>query len=74
MKTINEGYQWFITRYVKLGYRSLTQFAKDNGYQKSSLSRYFNGEREMPAQTLVSLSIDLGVSPNTILKALGYEF
>lgn len=67
------GYDWFVKRYQQLGYRSLNDFAECMGYPKSSLSRYFNGERELPARTLVELSHDLSVKPETILKALGYD-
>jgi len=67
------GYDWFVARYKELGYRSLNEFADKTGYPKSSLSRYFNGQRELPADTLVMLSKDLGTDPNNLLKALGYN-
>lgn len=74
METNREpSYNWFVEQYRKKGYRSLTQFASKNGYQKSSLSRYFNRERELPADVLVKLSADLGVKPNQLLRSMGYE-
>ncbi len=72
-KDAKSGYDWFVDNYKKLGYRSLNHFADTNGYQKSSLSRYFNGQREMPAYMLVELSKDLKSDPATMLKALGYD-
>ena len=67
------SYEWFVARYEKLGYRSLNQFAAKNGYQKSSLSRYFHQQRQVPADTLVSLCKTLKVSPGVLLVALGHD-
>lgn len=72
--TPEQAYEWFVARYKKQGYKSLNQFAIANGLQKSSLSRYFHLEREMPAGTIATLCRLLAVSPNTLLRALGQEW
>ena len=64
-------WEWFIARYTKLGYKSLNQFAIATGLQKSSLSRYFHKQRQLPADTLAKLCVELKVSPNELMKALG---
>lgn len=64
-------WNWFVARYTKLGYPSLNQFAIANGLQKSSLSRYFHTQRQMPSRTMAVLCDSLKVSPNEMMKALG---
>jgi DNA-binding Xre family transcriptional regulator len=39
--------------------------------QKSSLSRYFHLEREIPSGTVGKLCAELKVSPEELLKAVG---
>jgi hypothetical protein len=39
--------------------------------QKSSLSRYFHLEREIPSGTVGKLCLELKVSPEELLKAVG---
>jgi hypothetical protein len=41
------------------------------GMQKSSLSRYFHLEREIPSGTVGKLCAELKVSPEELLKAVG---
>jgi hypothetical protein len=66
-----QTWEWFVTRYTKLGYKSLSKFANATGLQKSSLSRYFHLERQLPSGTMATLCQVLNVSPNTMMKALG---
>jgi DNA-binding Xre family transcriptional regulator len=66
-----QTWEWFVTRYNKLGYKSLTKFADATGLQKSSLSRYFHLQRQMPSKTMATLCYELKVSPNEMMKALG---
>ena len=73
-KQIETTWAWFVARYKKLGYKSLNQFAIANGFQKSSLSRYFHLQRELPSGTISALCIVLKVSPNTLMKAIGEEW
>lgn len=69
-----QTYAWFVERYKKQGFKSLNQFAIATGLQKSSLSRYFHQQREMPADTLATLCQLLRVSPNVLLVALGKKW
>jgi len=64
-------WEWFVAQYSKRGYKSLNQFAIATGLQKSSLSRYFHKQRQLPADTLAKLCVALKVSPNEMLRALG---
>ncbi len=64
-------WDWFVARYQKMGYPSLNQFANAHGLQKSSLSRYFHLQREIPSGTLSTLCELLKVSPNELMKAIG---
>lgn len=68
---IDAAWKWFVTKYEARGYRSLNHFASENGMQKSSLSRYFHLEREIPSGTIGKLCIALKVSPEELLKAVG---
>jgi transcriptional regulator with XRE-family HTH domain len=73
----NDGqttYEWFVARYTKLGHKSLNQFAKATGMQKSSLSRYFHLQRQLPSGTMATLCKALKVSPNELMTALGEEW
>lgn len=69
-----QTYAWFVERYQEQGFKSLNQFAKATGLQKSSLSRYFHQQREMPADTIARLCRLLRVSPSLLLTALGKEW
>jgi len=64
-------WNWFVARYQKMGYPSLNQFANAHGLQKSSLSRYFHTQRQIPSGTMAVLCDSLKVSPNEMMKALG---
>lgn len=68
---IEAAWNWFVKKYEARGYKSLNQFANANGMQKSSLSRYFHLEREIPSGTIGKLCIALKVSPEELLKAVG---
>jgi len=72
--TRENTWAWFVAQYTRRGYKSLNQFALANGFQKSSLSRYFHQQREVPADTLARLCIVLKVSPNVLLTALGKKW
>jgi len=65
-----DTWEWVIERYQELGYKSLNQFAIAEGFQKSSLSRYFHKQRQMPANTLVAVCLALKVKPEEMLVAL----
>jgi hypothetical protein len=66
-----DAWTWFIARYTKLGYKSLNQFAIATGLQKSSLSRYFHRQRQMPSGMMATLCRELKVTPNELMRALG---
>lgn len=68
---VESAWSWFVSKYEKQGYRSLNQFANATGMQKSSLSRYFHLEREIPSGTIGRLCVELKVSPEELLKAVG---
>ena len=70
----DQTYAWFVDRYQKQGFKSLNQFCLYTGFQKSSLSRYFHQQREIPADTLADLCRILRVSPNVMLVALGKKW
>jgi hypothetical protein len=65
------AYDWFVTKYTKRGYRSLSHFAEENGLQKSSLSRYFHLERQIPSGTVGKLCTILNVKPTELLTVIG---
>jgi hypothetical protein len=65
------AWDWFIARYTKMGYKSLNQFAIATGLQKSSLSRYFHRQRQMPSGMMATLCRELKVTPNELMRALG---
>jgi transcriptional regulator with XRE-family HTH domain len=66
-----DAWNWFIARYTKMGYKSLNQFAIATGLQKSSLSRYFHRQRQMPSGMMAKMCQELKVTPNELMKALG---
>ena len=66
-----DSWQWFQTRLTDLGHSSLNVFAKHHGFPKSSLSRYFHGERQLPSGKIGRLCEALEVSPQELLHALG---
>jgi hypothetical protein len=67
-------WNWFIDRYQQMGYSSLTKFADATNMQKSSLSRYFHLQRQLPSGTMASLCKALKVSPNELMTVLGEEW
>lgn len=67
----NKAYKWFVAKYTNLGYASLNQFANATGMQKSSLSRYFNLQRQIPSNTIGKLCKELKVKPEELLKVIG---
>jgi lambda repressor-like predicted transcriptional regulator len=71
---INQTWTWFVAKYEKRGYASLNQFALATGLQKSSLSRYFHLQRQIPSGMMATLCRELKVSPNELMKALGQEW
>jgi DNA-binding Xre family transcriptional regulator len=71
MANSTKAYKWFIAKYQAQGYASLNQFAAANGMQKSSLSRYFNLQRQIPSNTIGKLCKTLKVTPEELLKAIG---
>lgn len=68
---VEAAWEWFVAKYKKAGYNSLNQFANATGMQKSSLSRYFHLEREIPSGTVGRLCKELKVSPEELLKSVG---
>jgi DNA-binding Xre family transcriptional regulator len=70
-ENIDYAWSWFVSKYEARGYRSLNQFAISTGMQKSSLSRYFHLQREIPSGTVGKLCAELKVSPEELLKAVG---
>ena len=70
-ENIESAWSWFVSKYEARGYKSLNQFALATGMQKSSLSRYFHLEREIPSGTVGRLCAELKVSPEELLKAVG---
>jgi len=71
MSKEQKAFAWFVAQYNKAGYPSLNKFAKENDFQKSSLSRYFHLERQIPSGTIGRLCKVLDVSPAELLKAIG---
>lgn len=71
MKQSDIAWEWFVARYTKLGYKSLNQFAIATGLQKSSLSRYFHCQRQIPSGTVGQLCDLLNVSPKQLLTVIG---
>ena len=67
----SQSWDWFQSRISDLGHPSMTQFAETHGFPKSSLSRYFHRERQVPSGTIGPLCQALQVSPQELLSALG---
>lgn len=66
-----QAWQWFNASIARAGFASLTQFAAANGFHKSTLSRYFHCERQIPSGQIGPLCQALGVSPQELLQAVG---
>jgi DNA-binding Xre family transcriptional regulator len=66
-----DTWQWFQNRITHLGHASMSEFAKQHGFPKSSLSRYFHRERQLPSGKIGALCEALEVSPQELLHALG---
>lgn len=66
-----DTWQWFQNRITHLGHASMSEFAKQHGFPKSSLSRYFHRERQLPSGKIGVLCEALEVSPQELLHALG---
>lgn len=66
-----DSWQWFQNRLAHLGHASLNEFANHHGFPKSSLSRYFHRERQLPSGKIGAFCEALQVSPEELLKALG---
>lgn len=66
-----ESWQWFQNRLEHLGHASMNEFALKHGFPKSSLSRYFHRERQLPSGKIGELCDALEVSPQELLGALG---
>lgn len=66
-----ESWQWFQNRLTALGHSSLNEFSKIHGIPKSSLSRYFHRERQLPSGKISHFCEALEVSPQELLQALG---
>lgn len=71
VQSAEQTWAWFNAKIAELGYPSLTQFAKEKGFQKSSLSRYFHQERQIPSGQIGPLCEALQVSPQELLQAVG---
>ena len=65
---------YFAERLEQLGYKSLSDFARENDLQKSSVSRWFRRERHMQANHLIQIAAALQIKPEKLLRVLGYEF
>ena len=70
-KNADAAWDWFVSMYQKRGYKSLNQFAMATGMQKSSLSRYFHQQRQLPSGMMAKLCQELKVTPNEKMRALG---
>jgi DNA-binding Xre family transcriptional regulator len=66
-----DSWQWFQTRLTTLGHASLNEFSKAHGIPKSSLSRYFHRERQLPSGKISHFCEALEVSPQELLQVLG---
>ena len=66
-----DSWQWFQNRLTHLGHASMNEFAKKHGFPKSSLSRYFHRERQLPSGKISAFCEALEVSPQELLQALG---
>lgn len=66
-----DSWQWFQERLALLGHASLNEFSKAHGIPKSSLSRYFHRERQLPSGKISHFCEALEVSPQELLQVLG---
>lgn len=66
-----DSWQWFQDRLSTLGHASLNEFSKKHGIPKSSLSRYFHRERQLPSGKISHFCEALEVSPQELLQVLG---
>jgi DNA-binding Xre family transcriptional regulator len=66
-----DSWQWFQDRLTSLGHASLNEFSKTHGIPKSSLSRYFHRERQLPSGKISHFCEALEVSPQELLQVLG---
>jgi len=66
-----DSWQWFQDRLTSLGHASLNEFSKTHGIPKSSLSRYFHRERQLPSGKISHFCETLEVSPQELLQVLG---
>lgn len=67
----SRAWLWFNEKIAAAGFASLTQFAEANGFHKSTLSRYFHCERQIPSGSIGPLCQSLRVSPQELLQAVG---
>ena len=65
------AWQWFNDKIASAGFASLTQFAAANGFHKSTLSRYFHCERQIPSGQIGPLCDALSATPQELLQAVG---
>jgi hypothetical protein len=70
-KNSDETWEWFTSRLASIGYDSLSSFCRDFDFQKSTLSRYFHRQREIPSGQIGKLCQTLKVSPEELLQAVG---
>lgn len=66
-----DSWLWFQARLEHLGHASMNEFALKHGFPKSSLSRYFHRERQLPSGKIGAFCEALEVSPQELLHALG---
>lgn len=66
-----DSWEWFQTRIKHLGHASMNEFANHHGFPKSSLSRYFHRERQVPSGKIGAFCEALEVSPQELLLVLG---
>jgi hypothetical protein len=71
VQTAEETWAWFNAKIGESGFDSLTQFALAHGFNKSTLSRYFHQQREIPSGQIGPLCLALKVSPQELLQAVG---
>ena len=62
---------WFSNKIHEQGFDSLSSFAKHFGFTKSTLSRYFHRQREIPSGQIGPLCLALKSSPHDLLQAVG---
>jgi len=65
------GISWLYARIEELGYASLTEFARETGFNKGNLHRYFSWTTRPSIAQLPKLRSALKVSTDELLTALG---